>query len=158
RRVPPEACPVIGAAILAGLLAQAPTGFVSAFVDRVPNRDATELRARVFAEEKTDAGAHVRIALAGYVEGLVADRSGSVTDAVLEPQEATLTVRGRRAELTLGLGRVVWGRLDELQPTDVVNPLDVSRFFFEGRGEARLPFGLIRARAFLSEGATIEGV
>jgi hypothetical protein len=151
---------VIAAAILAGLLAQAqpPTGLVSAFVDRVPNRDATELRARVFAEEKADAGSHVRIALAGYVEGLVADRSGGVTDAILEPQEATLTVRGRHAELTLGLGRVVWGRLDELQPTDVVNPLDVSRFFFEGRGEARLAVPLVRGRLFAGDRASVEAV
>ena len=56
-----------------------------------------------------------------------------------------------RFDLLAGFGRVVWGRLDEVQPTDVVNPLDVSRFFFEGRSEARLPVGLIRARAFLSE-------
>ena len=38
----------------------------------------------------------------------------------------------------------MWGRLDELQPTDVVNPLDVSRFFFEGRSEARLAVPLVR--------------
>ena len=33
-----------------------PTGYVSVFVDHLPNRDATELRARGFAEEKLDAG------------------------------------------------------------------------------------------------------
>ena len=60
--------------------------------------------------------------------------------------------------LLAGVGRVVWGRLDEVQPTDVINPLDVSRFFFEGRSEARLPVAVIRARAFLSEEAAIEGV
>ena len=43
-----------------------------------------------------------------------------------------------------GFTRVVWGRLDEIQPTDVINPLDVSRFFFEGRAEARLPVALVR--------------
>ena len=48
-----------------------------------------------------------------------------------------------------GYARVVWGRLDEVQPTDVVNPLDVSRFFFEGRSEARLPVALIRGRGSL---------
>jgi hypothetical protein len=151
---------VIGAVILAGLLAQArpPSGFVSAFLDHVPNRDATELRARVFAEEKADAGPRVRIAVAGYVEGLIADRNGSVTDAIVEPQEATLTVRGRRAELTAGLGRVVWGRLDELQPTDVVTPLDVSRFFFEGRSEARLAVPLVRGRLFAGDKASVEAV
>ena len=60
--------------------------------------------------------------------------------------------------MRVGLGRVVWGRLDEVQPTDIVNPLDVSRFFFEGRSEARLPVALVRAQVFLSDRASIEGV
>ena len=41
------------------VLAQTPpTGYVSVFLDRLPNRDATELRARGFAEDKIDAGPH----------------------------------------------------------------------------------------------------
>jgi hypothetical protein len=40
----------------------------------------------------------------------------------------------------------------------VINPLDVSRFFFDGRSEARLPVALVRARGHLSESASIEGV
>jgi hypothetical protein len=50
----------------------------------------------------------------------------------------------------------VWGRLDEIQPGDVVNPLDVSKFFFESREAARMPVGLVRARLHLAESATIE--
>jgi hypothetical protein len=147
------------AAVLVALLAQTPpTGFASIFVDRVPHRDATELRARVFAEEKLDAGPRLRLVASGFVEGLLADRSGRVTDAIVEPQDVTLTIRGTRAELTAGLGRVVWGRLDELQPTDVVNPLDLSRFFFEGRSEARLAVPLVRGRLFAGDKASIEAV
>jgi len=81
-----------------------------------------------------------------------------VTDAIVEPQEVTFTIRGARAELTAGLGRVVWGRLDELQPTDVVNPLDLSRFFFEGRSEARLAVPLVRGRLFAGEKASLEAI
>ena len=148
------------APLLLGLLAQAaqPTGFVSAFADHFPNRDATELRARVFVEEKIDAGPRIRLVASGSVEGLLADRSGQVTDATVEPQEVTFTIRAKRGELTAGLGRVVWGRLDELQPTDVVNPLDLSRFFFEGRGEARLAVPLVRGRLFAGEQASIEAI
>jgi len=150
---------MIGALLLA-LLAQAqqPTGYTSLLADHFPNRDATELRARVFAEEKIDAGSRVRLTASGFVEGLIADRSGNVTDAIVEPQDVTLTVRTKRAELTAGLGRVVWGRLDELQPTDVVNPLDLSRFFFEGRGEARLAVPLVRGRLFAGDNVSVEGV
>jgi hypothetical protein len=135
-----------------------PTGYVSVFADHLPNRDATELRARVFAEERADAGSRVRLLASGFVEGLIADRGGLVRDAVAEPQELTATLRTKRVDLTAGLGRVVWGRLDELQPTDVVNPLDVSRFFFEGRSEARLAVPLIRAIVYAGEHASLEAV
>jgi hypothetical protein len=52
----------------------------------------------------------------------------------------------------------VWGRLDELQPTDVVNPIDVSRFFFDGRSEARLSVPMLRARIFGGDKASLESV
>jgi hypothetical protein len=150
---------VIATALTLVLLAQSPSGDVSIFADHLPNRDATELRARVFVEEKADAGTHVRIAASGFVEGLAARRAGDgVTDAIVEPRDLTFTVHYRRAEVTAGFGRVVWGRLDELQPTDVVNPLDVSRFFFEGRSEARLSVPLARAALFAGDKASIEAI
>lgn len=136
----------------------APTGHVSVFLDHLPNRDATELRARVFAEQKVDAGPRLRLTAAGFAEGLLADRRGTVTDAVFESQELTIAFRSTRLDFSAGLGRVVWGRLDELQPTDVVNPIDVSRLFFEGRGEARLPVPLVRATVYAGDTASVEGV
>jgi len=136
----------------------APTGHLSVFFDHLPNRDATELRARAFAEQKLDAGARLRLTASGFVEGLLADRSGKVTDAVVEPQELTIAFRSKRLDLLAGLGRVVWGRLDELQPTDVVNPIEVSRFFFEGRSEARLPVPLLRATVYAGDSASVEAV
>jgi hypothetical protein len=136
----------------------APTGYVSVFLDRLPNRDATELRARGFAEQKIEAGPHLRLTASGFVEGLLADRRGRVTDAIAEAQDLNVEFRAKRFDLSAGLGRVVWGRLDELQPTDVINPIDVSRFFFEGRSEARLSVPLVRARVFASDKISVEGV
>ena len=136
----------------------ATTGHVSVFLDHLPNRDATELRARAFAEQKLEAGPRVRLTASGFVEGLLADRKGKVTDALFEPQELTITVRSKRLDVSAGLARVVWGRLDELQPTDVINPIDVSRFFFEGRSEARLAVPLARATVYAGDNASVEGV
>ena len=135
-----------------------PAGYVSLFADHLPNRDATELRARTFVEQKIDAGSRIRLVASGFVEGLLADRGAAVRDAVAEAHELTATLRTKRIDLSAGFGRVVWGRLDELQPTDVVNPLDVSRFFFEGRGEARLAVPLVRAAVYAGEHASVEGV
>ena len=136
----------------------APTGYVSLFFDHLPNRDATELRARVFGEERVESGSRIRLVASGFVEGLVADRGGAVRDLIAEPQELTATLRAKRIDVTAGFGRVVWGRLDELQPTDVVNSLDASRFFFEGRSEARLAVPLMRAVVYAGEHASVEGV
>lgn len=154
------------AVLICGLLAlvpafasaQTPTGHLSIFVGRFPTRDVTELRARVFVEEKADAGSHVRLTAAGFVEGLAADRRGHVTDAVAEPHDLSVDVRARWLDVTAGFTRSVWGRLDELQPTDVINPLDASRFFFEGRSEARLAVPLVRARVYAGGHASLEAV
>lgn len=158
-----------------------PSGDVTVTADYLPNRnDTVELRARVFAEEVLDPTPRLRLTLSGFAEGLAARRGvepfsaslggavftlpfvgaghANVDAAILRVQEASVKYTGPRLDLLAGFSRVAWGRLDELQPTDVVNPLDVSRFFFEGRSEARLPVALVRARAFLSENATIEGL
>lgn len=137
-----------------------PTGYVSTFVDFFPNRnDAVELRARVFAEDKLTPSSHITINLAGFAEGLIARRERRrVEDAIVQARDASVTIAGGPFDLLAGYTRVAWGRLDELQPTDVVNPLDVSRFFFEGRSEARLPVALVRGRWFVSDNFTVEGV
>jgi len=150
---------VLGFALLPGAVyAQAPTGYASVFLDHLPNRDTTELRARVFAQEKVDVSRKVRVVASGFAEGLIADREGSTNDAIAEPQDLTLEFRGQRFSVLAGNARVVWGRLDELQPTDVINPLDVSRFFFEGRSEARMALPLVQAKLFAGEKASLEGI
>jgi hypothetical protein len=58
----------------------------------------------------------------------------------------------------VGYGRLIWGRLDEIMPSDVINPIDTSRYFLEGRAEARLPVAFARGRAFLSDAATLEAI
>jgi predicted RND superfamily exporter protein len=154
-------------ALLAGTAAaQSPSGDVTATSDLLPNRhDTAEVRARVFGEEVLEPTSRLRITLSGFAEGLLARRpvaplfeSATRRDAIFRVEDADVDYKGGRFDVLAGFTRVVWGRLDELQPTDVINPLDVSRFFFEGRSEARLPVALVRARGHLSENASIEGV
>ena len=141
--------------------AQAPTGHVSLQGDYFPNRsDTGEMRARAFVEQKLSLSDRVRFTFSGAADGLLRDSSAieATTDFRLRAEELTTELRIGRLDLYAGYGRVVWGRLDELQPTDVVNPLDVSRFFFEGRSEARLPVTVVRARWFFSDDVSLEGV
>ena len=149
----------------------APTGSASVLTAWFPGRqDATELRLRGFAEGRFEPAPSVRLVVSGFVEAIAARRpepqgqpaaasdAVAVRDAALRLHDAYVEFRGARVDLVVGSARVVWGRLDEIQPTDVVNPLDVSRFFLDGRAEARLPVPLIRARLFVSDRLSLEGV
>ena len=154
-------------------------GHVSVMVDVLPDLEeadgaqtVTEMRARLFVERRDELGPHIRLNVAGYVDGLIADRgypaaaglhgypakAGLYRDAIVRPADLFVDIVTPHFDVRLGAARLVWGRLDEFQPTDVVNPIDLSRFLMEGRSEARLPVGLVRARAFLPRSTTLEAV
>ena len=147
---------------------QRPTGSVSAMVDAMPSVSppvapdyaVVELRVRGLVEDTFDAGSHLRLTGSGFVEGLLADRGvdAAVRDAIVRPRELHAELRWARADLRLGYSRIVWGRLDEVQPTDVVNPIDLARFFFDGRAEARKAVALARARWLPTDRFTLEGI
>ena len=153
---------IIAALVAAPLAASAQDvdGYASLMIDAVPDEDALELRARMFAERRFDISDRLRVTASGFVEALVADRGASdgTTAGLLRPQELHVELLWKRADLRVGWSRIVWGRLDEFLPTDVVNPQDLTRFFLEGRSEGRMPVGLVRGRLIPSERFTLEGV
>ncbi len=153
------ACPATGAGQV--------NGHVSLLVDDFPdisaqggNQHVTEARLRLFAEHKRDVGEHLKLNLSGYIDGLFANRGAlgarTARDVVVRPADLYAEVVTRRFEIRAGASRLVWGRLDEFQPTDVVNPIDLARFLLEGRSEARLSVGLVRGRIFLPASTTLE--
>ena len=160
------------AALTLALIAWVPvtaqvTGSASAMVDALPDPDkaegrqtVTELRLRVFAEGKRDVSEHFRLNASGYVEGLLGDRgvSETVTDAVIRPVDLYAEWSYPRFDIRAGASRIVWGRLDEFQPTDVVNPIDLATFLLEGRSDARLSVGVVRGRVFLPGSSILEAV
>lgn len=129
-------------------------------ISEAPERQSVgELRTRIFLERRQEVGEHLRLRLSGYVDGLVADRAGTTARAaIVRPQDLYAEFHGRRFDLRVGASRLVWGRLDEFQPTDVVNPIDLTRFLLEGRSEARLPVAMVRGRLFLTPSSTLEAV
>ena len=133
--------------------------------DLFPSRDNTaEIRSRIFVEELIEPTPQLRITVSGFADGLLATRPTTdgqldrVADGVVSLLDGSISWKTRRVDLLAGFSRMSWGRLDELQPTDVVNPLDASRFFFESRNEARLPVGLLRLRGYLTQNTSIEGI
>lgn len=150
-------------------------GYVSVMANVFPDlqpvegsQTVTELRTRLFLERSLSLGEHFRFHLSGYADGLIADRGGPnlqspssnsmVKDAIVRPGDLYAEFVTSSFDVRVGASRVIWGRLDEFQPTDVVNPIDLSRFLLEGRTEARLANGLVRARLFLPRSTTLEAV
>jgi len=123
----------------------------------------SELRTRVFAEGLFNPADALHVRAGVFVDALLADRDafgagGVSTAAVIRPADLYVEFRGTAFDLRGGMSRIVWGRLDEFQPTDVVNPVDLSRFVLEGRSESRLPVALLRGRLFLPGSSTLEGI
>jgi hypothetical protein len=141
-------------------------GSVSVMADAFPDvsdaagRQAVgELRTRVQAERRQDLGSHFRLVLSGQIDAVLREGNGaSAREAIIRPQELYIEAHGERFDLRAGASRLVWGRLDEFQPTDVVNPIDLSRFLLEGRSEARMAVGMVRGRWFLPASTIVEGV
>jgi len=133
------------------------------FSDAPGRQSVSELRTRLFVERRDQIGEHLRFTLSGYADGLLADResldaSSPSTDAIARPMDLFAEFTSSRVDLRAGFSRVVWGRLDELQPTDVVNPLDLTRFLLDGRTEARLPAPLVSARVFLHGETVVQAI
>lgn len=127
--------------------------------DALPVLDAAEFRPQVMLDARGALGSETyRYRVQGIVEALVADRGSTVTGAIVAARDAWIEIARPRGDLRVGYGRLVWGRLDEIQPSDVINPLDASRFLFDGRSEARLPVAFVRGRWFVRDDFTVEGV
>jgi hypothetical protein len=132
-------------------------GQVAVLFDGVPRQDATELRPRLRIDLSGRRGG-VRYRADVSLEALAADRGGSVTDVLGQARDVWIEWAGDHLELRGGVGRLPWGRLDEIAPSDVINPLDTAKFLLEGRAEARLPVAFVRGRVFASEALRVEGV
>jgi hypothetical protein len=133
-------------------------GHLGVQLDAVPKQDAVELRPEIALDASDRPTDWLRYRLELLIQALVADRSGGTTDALARVQDGWIEVGGEHGDLRAGYGRVVWGRLDEIQPSDVINPLDTTRFLLDGRSAARLPVTFLRGRLMPSERLTLEGV
>lgn len=118
--------------------------------------NVSELRSRLRVEATADPTRWLRLKLETTAEGLIADRGARVNDGVVRVREAWAEASLGATEWRVGYGRLVWGRLDEIMPSDVLNPVDTAKYFLEGRAEARLPVAFARGRLFLTDETTVE--
>ena len=127
-----------------------------------PKQDSSELRARGTIVVTADPKPWLRLHFDGIAEALlgsrstVSDSTRRASDAIVAARDAWAEVRLGDLEVRAGYGRLVWGRLDEVMPSDVINPIDTTRFFLNGRADARLPVAFVRTRVFLPGEASVE--
>jgi hypothetical protein len=136
-------------------------GHVAIVADVLPRGDAFELRPQLRIDVSGEIGARgrLRFGVDALAQGLAASRRGAaVHDAAFGARDAWIEIAGSAGDLRAGFGRVIWGRLDEVQPSDVVNPIDAAKFLLDGRSAARRPVWFTRARLMPSDRLTIEGV
>ncbi|HUF47001.1 MAG TPA: DUF1302 family protein [Vicinamibacterales bacterium] len=126
----------------------------------MPRLEVIQLRPRVRGDVTLDPTTWLRLHADALVEGQLDDRQDFKVfeDYSARVREAWVQLAGNRADLRAGRGRLVWGRLDEVQPTDVINPIDIAGFLLDGRSEARRAVNFIRGRVYPVNGLSIEGV
>jgi hypothetical protein len=77
------------------------------------------------------------------IDGIYQDK-----DVFLDFDEAFVELFFQSFELRLGKQKVSWGQLDEVQPTDNLNPEDVSEFFFRPELERKIGVPALRLTGY----------
>jgi hypothetical protein len=69
-------------------------------------------------------------------------------DLYLEVDEAFLDISFADFELRIGKQKVSWGQLDDLQPTDHLNPEDLTEFFFRSELDRKIGIPAVRLTGY----------
>jgi len=121
---------VFSLVLLSGGPAYSLDGYIETKAIYFPDReDVFESRNSLLLEKGEDIKEWVAFYLSGRVDGLLSNREEDANDIAGKIDDAHLDFYFPKAELTVGYSKVFWGKLDQLAPTDIVNPLDISRVF-----------------------------
>lgn len=111
-----------------------------------------ECRNRLLLEKKLKIDDWLVVYLSGRVDGLAADKPERQDQATANIDDAYCQFYFPRAEVKIGYSKVVWGKLDQLAPVDIVNPLDYARLFLTAeRKEAKLAVPLLAVSPYFGD-------
>lgn len=84
---------------------------------------------QVIVSATRDLDSHWELRLGGRVDGQWQDGRGrDLSDLDVDYDETWLRYRGEDMRLTLGAQKILWGRVDEVPPTDRLSTADLTRF------------------------------
>ena len=121
------------------------------------NEDIFESRNRLLLEEKADLIDWLTFYLSGRIDGLLSNREQEKHDILEKIDDAYLNFYFPMVEMKIGYSKVFWGKLDQLAPTDIVNPLDISKLFLEAeRKEAKLAVPLLMVSPYFGKQSRLD--
>lgn len=89
--------------------------------------------------------------LAGRADGYLQTGDPTADEAELDYGESYLRYRGDDLRLTVGTQTVIWGRIDEIPPTDRLSVQDLSRFILDDLQDRRRARPMVRVEGFAGE-------
>ncbi|MBW2038313.1 MAG: hypothetical protein JRI46_01755, partial [Deltaproteobacteria bacterium] len=133
-------------------------GYIETRVIYFPNKeDIFESRSRFLLEEEVDLKDWLTFYLSGRIDGLLSNREEDENDILVKADDAYLNFSFPKVEVKIGYSKVIWGKLDQLAPTDIINPLDISKLFLEAeRKEAKLPVPLFMVSPYFGEASRLD--
>ncbi len=95
-----------------------------------------------------DSGSAWEARLAGRIDGYYQSGRQSPDRTQLDYGESFIRYRGEDVRFTLGAQKIIWGRIDELPPTDRMSVVDLSRFNLDDHPDRRRAAPAVRLEYF----------
>ncbi len=95
-----------------------------------------------------DSGEAWELRLAGRVDGYSQTGDPSWDEATFDYGESYIRYRGESTRVTLGAQTVIWGRIDEIPPSDRLSVQDLTRFVLDDLQDRRRARPMLRVEGF----------
>lgn len=95
-----------------------------------------------------DSGEAWELRLAGRIDGYSQTGSPDWDEVTFDYGESYLRYRGESMRVTLGAQTVIWGRIDEIPPTDRMSVQDLTRFVLDDLQDRRRARPMVRIEGF----------
>jgi len=119
--------------------------------------DIFESRNRLLLEEREDSKDWFTFYFSGRMDVLLSNRDEENNEIIGKIDDAYINFYLAKGEVKIGYSKVFWGKLDQLAPTDIVNPLDISKLFLEAeRKEAKLAVPLLMVSPYFGKQSRLD--
>jgi hypothetical protein len=102
----------------------------------------------ISASATWDSGAAWEMRLAGRVDGYSQTGKPTWDEVTLDYDDSYLRYRGENLRFTAGAQTVIWGRIDEIPPTDRLSVQDLTRYILDDLQDRRRARPLLRMEGF----------